>query len=338
MTEEVREEERTYTPCSCNRNTGSSIPVRKLFPIFYSTGKSPDSERKRHRHHSEDENEHDLHLKKNKDKIVDTIDPKRRRLQSDCEEVIETPRRPLPSKRKRIFKENKEQLYLDLGQKKFGHVCCRSCGMIYTYGQTQDSVDHYRFHQTLMKGISFQGWKKERIIERYPEGRIIVVLPSDPKQHQKKIDDIISAIDCELGYTYRSEDSRSSNKFKTFLYISNHKEVIGFVMAEQIKEAYRLLVSDNENKVNTPSSLKTWCCSETSEEALVGINRIWVLSCHRRKGLATQLMDAVRKHFIFAYTVPKHLVAFSDPTPNGKSFASRYCETNNILVYKWMTV
>ena len=80
MTEEVREEERTYTPCSCNRNTESSIPVRKLFPIFYSTGKSPDSERKRHRHHSEDENEHDLHLKKNKDKIVDTIDHKRRRL------------------------------------------------------------------------------------------------------------------------------------------------------------------------------------------------------------------------------------------------------------------
>lgn len=33
----------------------------------------------------------------------------------------------------------------------------------------------------------FQGWKKERILGEYPDGKIILVLPDDPKYALKKV-------------------------------------------------------------------------------------------------------------------------------------------------------
>ena len=36
------------------------------------------------------------------------------------------------------------------------------------------------------------------------------------------------------------------------------------------------------------------------------------------------------------YAVPKSKVAFTDPTPDGKLFASRYSSTPNFLVYHWV--
>jgi len=32
-----------------------------------------------------------------------------------------------------------------------------------------------------------QGWKKERILGEYPDGKIILVLPEDPKYALKKV-------------------------------------------------------------------------------------------------------------------------------------------------------
>jgi hypothetical protein len=32
-----------------------------------------------------------------------------------------------------------------------------------------------------------QGWKKERILGEYPDGKIILVLPDDPKYALKKV-------------------------------------------------------------------------------------------------------------------------------------------------------
>lgn len=35
--------------------------------------------------------------------------------------------------------------------------------------------------------LIFQGWKKERIMAEYPDGKIILVLPDDPKYALKKV-------------------------------------------------------------------------------------------------------------------------------------------------------
>ena len=43
----------------------------------------------------------------------------------------------------------------DLGQKTFGHVTCKVCGMVYTYGQADDRSEHYKFHRKFLSGVKF---------------------------------------------------------------------------------------------------------------------------------------------------------------------------------------
>lgn len=96
--------------------------------------------------------------------------------------------------------ERLQQLCLDLGQKNFGHVTCKVCGMVYTFGQAEDEGEHTRFHRKYLTGVSFQGWKRERVVGEYFDGRIIVVYPSDPKHHLKKVQELRALVDSELGY------------------------------------------------------------------------------------------------------------------------------------------
>ena len=49
-----------------------------------------------------------------------------------------------------------------------------------------------------------------------------------------------------------------------------------------------------KNQDNTSPRGRPWCCSTHPERARVGISRIWVHASHRRKKIATQLLDCVR--------------------------------------------
>ncbi len=43
----------------------------------------------------------------------------------------------------------------DLGQKTFGHVTCKVCGMVYTFGQAEDEMEHVKFHKKFISGVKF---------------------------------------------------------------------------------------------------------------------------------------------------------------------------------------
>ena len=78
---------------------------------------------------------------------------------------------------------------------------------------------------------------------------------------------------------------------------------------------------------------RVYYCSKESTPALVGVNRIWVLPEHRRKHVATRLLDSVRATLIYGTIVEKDQIAFTDPTPDGRRLASRYTEREDFLVY-----
>ena len=46
--------------------------------------------------------------------------------------------------------------------------------------------------------VAFQGWKKERVVAEFWEGKILLVLPDDPKYAVKKVQT------CTLDALYRS--------------------------------------------------------------------------------------------------------------------------------------
>jgi N-acetyltransferase len=67
--------------------------------------------------------------------------------------------------------------------------------------------------------------------------------------------------------------------------------------------------------------------------AICGISRIWVNETERRRGIATKLLEAVRSNFVYGCSIAKEQLAFTQPTPDGKNFFTKYIGMEAFLVY-----
>ncbi|NP_001191718.1 N-acetyltransferase ESCO2 [Oryzias latipes] len=230
-----------------------------------------------------------------------------------------------------------DQLIIDAGQKGFGATTCSSCGMVYSADNPEDVFQHSHFHLKLLSSIKFVGWKKERVVADFWDGKIILILPEDPKHAHKKAEDVRRVADDELGFQQvaLSRPSRS----KTYLFINTDRMVVGCVVAEPIRQAYRVVQQAAAAEALRDDILerhRAWCCSTVPEPALCGISRIWVFGPARRQGIATRMLDTVRSSFVFGSHLTTEELAFSDPTPDGKLFATQYCRTPTFLVYNFV--
>ncbi|XP_028997401.1 N-acetyltransferase ESCO2 isoform X2 [Betta splendens] len=240
--------------------------------------------------------------------------------------------------RRRKEKQDNDQLIIDAGQKQFGAATCSSCGMVYSTDNPEDNFQHTQFHQRFLESIRFVGWKKERMVAEFWDGKILLVMPDDPKYAIRKADEVRRVADNELGFQQVTLSSPS--KAQTYLFINTERMVVGCLIAEPIRQAYRVLAQPDQHKDMTKDDFmerhRAWCCSTVPEEALCGISRIWVFSQARRHGIATRMLDTVRSTFTYGSHLTKEEIAFSDPTPDGKLFATKYCNTPTFLVYNFV--
>lgn len=246
---------------------------------------------------------------------------------------------PKDLKLKEAEKVDEKQLIIDAGQKRFGAVSCNVCGMLYTASNPEDETQHLLFHNQFISAVKYVGWKKERILAEYPDGRIIMVLPEDPKYALKKVDEIREMVDNDLGF--QQAPLMCYSRTKTLLFISNDKKVVGCLIAEHIQWGYRVIeeklpVTRSEEEKVRFERQKAWCCSTLPEPAICGISRIWVFSMMRRKKIASRMIECLRSNFIYGSYLSKEEIAFSDPTPDGKLFATQYCGTGQFLVYNFI--
>ncbi|XP_059897183.1 N-acetyltransferase ESCO2 isoform X2 [Gadus macrocephalus] len=242
-------------------------------------------------------------------------------------------------RRKRQMQDDDDQLIIDAGQKEFGAASCESCGMVYSADSPEDKFQHNQFHQRFLDSIKFVGWKKERVVAEFWDGKIILVMPGDPKYALKKAEEVRRVADNELGF--QQVALNCPTKAKTYLFINNERLVVGCLIAQNIRQAYRVLAVPQTPKDMTREDFmehhRAWCCSTSPENAMCGVSRIWVFSLARRKGIASRLLDTVRSTFIYGSPLTKDEIAFSDPTPDGKQFATQYCDTPTFLVYNFLT-
>ncbi|NXF03568.1 ESCO1 acetyltransferase, partial [Smithornis capensis] len=242
-------------------------------------------------------------------------------------------------KLKEAGKDGDKQLITDGGQKRFGAISCNICGMLYTISNPEDETQHLLFHNQFISAVKYVGWKKERILAEYPDGKIIMVLPDDPKYALKKVEEIREMVDNDLGF--QQAPLMCYSRTKTLLFISNDKKVIGCLIAEHIQWGYRVIEEkvpevSSENEKVIFERQKAWCCSTSPEPAICGISRIWVFSMMRRRKIASRMIECLRSNFIYGSYLSKEEIAFSDPTPDGKLFATQYCGTGQFLVYNFL--
>ncbi|GAA6214939.1 N-acetyltransferase ESCO2-like [Lates japonicus] len=242
------------------------------------------------------------------------------------------------SARRRKEKQDGDQLIIDAGQKQFGATTCSSCGMVYSADNPEDNFQHTQFHQRFLDSIKFVGWKKERVVAEFWDGKILLVMPDDPKYAIKKAEDVRRVADNELGF--QQVTLSRPTQAKTYLFINTERMVVGCLVAEPIRQAYRVLEQPDQQKDMTKDDFmerhRAWCCSTVPEQALCGISRIWVFSLARRQGIATRMLDTVRSTFMYGSHLTKEEIAFSDPTPDGKLFATKYSNTPAFLVYNFI--
>ncbi|XP_039253832.2 N-acetyltransferase ESCO2-like [Styela clava] len=225
-----------------------------------------------------------------------------------------------------------KQMIIDAGQKRFGATQCSMCGMVYSANHPDDEQDHINYHKRFLNFVKFLGWKNERIVSSFMDGRIIKVTPNDPKYAVKKVADILTIVDIDLGFKTVKTGLVSSRI--AYFFISDTEKIAGCLIAEKISGAHRLI----PGKSTEESSAKNVLCftDHRLTPAVCGVSRIWTYGPMRRKQIATRLLDAVRSSFVLGSCLDKSQVAFSDPTPDGRAFATKYFGTPNILVYNFL--
>ncbi|XP_054239347.1 N-acetyltransferase ESCO2 [Indicator indicator] len=244
-------------------------------------------------------------------------------------------------KTKALCKRSRDQMIIDAGQKHFGAVICKSCGMIYTAASPEDEAQHIQYHERFLEALRYVGWKKERVVAEFWDGKIVLILPSDPKYAIKKAEDVREIVDNELGF--KQVPLSCPARAKIYLFVSNEKMIVGCLVAEQIKQAFRVLSESGAVPLSPQledlqqQQQRAWRCSTEPEPAVCGISRIWVLGPRRGKGIARRMVDIVRSTFMYGCYLSTQEIAFSDPTPDGKSFATKYCQTPNFLVYNFVS-
>lgn len=92
------------------------------------------------------------------------------------------------------------------------------------------------------------------------------------------------------------------------------------------------LTRDIESSCKGPAGAIIY--SEVPVPAVCGVRGLWVSRSERRKGIATKLLDAMRKTFCLGYILEPCQCAFSQPTSDGKDFAASYCQKDSFLIYK----
>ena len=102
--------------------------------------------------------------------------------------------------------------------------------------------------------MKLPGWKNERAVGHFPSGRVLCVKPGDHATHWRKVEEVLSVVDTDLGFS--EVGIRWPDKTKVFMYVAD-KKVVGLLLAESIDKAYRIL--PNNGKIQLTDLLKLRC-------------------------------------------------------------------------------
>jgi len=254
------------------------------------------------------------------------------------------------------------QMQLDLASET--RKTCKTCGMQYIPSSAEDAALHKKFHAMNLGGVDFTKPVVERFRKNQiwsGDGSFIAVVGrKDTLAMRNRASDVLKVVNTELAAVPISDDelwgqtSRTAqadeterttpvpkprpsaknpanvalvDRFKIYLYIRGNK-CVGACLAERIWEAYKVLdptgSPDQEHGDAVAPHSSSISISTDSDPVALGISRIWTSNQHRKKGIATRLLDIARSDFIYGLHIEKARVAFSQPTESGGNLARKW--------------
>ncbi|KAK9921455.1 hypothetical protein M0R45_029964 [Rubus argutus] len=218
-------------------------------------------------------------------------------------------------------KRSYAQLHLDLGQSDFLLHTCSVCGVMYVTGDEEDEKAHKGFHNDYTRGIQFKGWSNERVVHapKVGGGRILLVLDCDPPAQRNKVENVVRMMETEFAM---GGFCPSCLRCICLFCLPGLLAVW-----EVIRKAPAAREASNEH-LNGATLYE-----KEAVPAVCGIRAIWVTPANRRKHIATQLLDALRKSFCMGFVLERSQLAFSQLTSAGKALVSNYIGSGHFLVY-----
>jgi len=259
------------------------------------------------------------------------------------------------------------QMQLNLGPT--SQKDCKVCGMTYVPANLEDSTLHNTFHQKNVGGIDLgRAFRKSQepaaIWKGHNNDVVVAVEVAERWQTRRKVRSVLDVVGRELGCVDipdlelvtmvalplkwddppravfdligRQKPSdpdpflpyTTPRRYQVFLYMSGTK-CIGLCLAERISRAYKVLDPQEAGH-------NALVVSEVPSQAFIGISRIWTSTSHRRKGVASTLLDSTRRAYASFSAIPKEqAVAWSQPTDSGAILARKWFGMQyGWLVYK----
>lgn len=217
------------------------------------------------------------------------------------------------------------QYQIDAGQKQYGAQQCSGCGLLYSVHEPEEEMIHANYHASLHI-LRFPGWNNEPVVGHVPEwdvsGRILAISMTDGQHKLRKVQEVLSVVDGELGF---GEPCQLVLGSVVYLAIAR-RMVLGVCVAQPLTHANRLLTIEGlEGSID--------CCTMESYPVKCGISRIWVSPCFRGHGIARTLLTTMRSHFVFGHQMSYDEIAFSAPTEGGKRLAENVTGRKDFLIY-----
>ncbi|TGO81310.1 hypothetical protein BPOR_1213g00020 [Botrytis porri] len=239
------------------------------------------------------------------------------------------------------------QQILDLGQS-FSNKCS-NCGMQYAINVASDQRMQDQFHKIFRLGgpifkpkyVNTQAWQKVingelhtiQCISCKESGPVKSLVESILQATLMDMDGILPTSEQLWSMITSPNDAKDLipvPRYKVFLYVIGARP-IGILLAERIGKATHIMTTaETAENASLSTSLsdasQTLATSVTSvtQESYMCIDRLWVHSDFRRKGIATSLANQAREKFIPGLIVEKNEMAISHPTSVGGQFAERY--------------
>ena len=209
--------------------------------------------------------------------------------------------------------------------------------MLYYSGNDEDDSVHSKFHKIFIEKFKNEYKKKQHLLSKFiideSDKYLILCIGYEQfvelkQKHSDNILNVCDLMDRDLGYFTSTKDNILCLDKGQFLYCfveETRHQIVGCVVCEARDFAYAIKVDSDSSDFVERSEEKVKCH--------FGVVKIWVHSLFRRKGVASLLMDCIRRNFIYGSWIVKMHIAFCQPTRCGKQFAEKYCGTKHILIY-----
>ena len=265
-----------------------------------------------------------------------------------------------------------KQLFLDLGQKSFGHVTCATCGLLYAKGEREDERTHAAYHAAHVEaegsapsdavskvrdrkfGIACpRRWGFESAAWHSPDGSEWVVVCGRRDHAKRRAVALKIAAHVERMLGMRAGWALENEKAKMFVRVAGDRAV-GALIAEPVSGAFRTVPEtrgdaiqhenanahehrhgDEDDERDAVFHRSITRRGDARERATLGVRALWTHPARRRCGVASQLLDTARHGMTAGYVSGERECAFTQPTDLGKRFARKACgrEDGTFLVY-----